>query len=148
MIRNFTGRHMAAILVLFFGAVMAVNFTMARYASSTFGGRVVENSYVASQNFNQWLDQAAEQEALGWEAEVQRTASGEVAVNLSGAPAGATVEASARHPLGRMADVDLTFAGLGEGRYLSREALAQGRWTVRLVVSQGDVEWRREVALQ
>ena len=58
MSRPFTGRHMAMILVAFFGVVIVVNLIMARYASSTFGGIVVENSYVASQEFNKWLDEA------------------------------------------------------------------------------------------
>ena len=53
---EFTGRHMAMILVTFFGIVIAVNITMARYASSTFGGLVVDNIYVASLNFNGWLE--------------------------------------------------------------------------------------------
>ena len=44
MTKAFTGRHMAAIMVAFFGVIIAVNFTMARFATATFGGRVVENS--------------------------------------------------------------------------------------------------------
>ena len=52
MPRTFTGRHMTMVLVAFFGTIIVVNFTMARFASSTFGGVVVENSYVASQHFN------------------------------------------------------------------------------------------------
>jgi nitrogen fixation protein FixH len=40
----FTGRHMTAILVGFFGVVIAVNLLMARFATSTFGGIVVENT--------------------------------------------------------------------------------------------------------
>ena len=55
MQRAFTGRHMAAIMVAFFGVVIVVNLLNARLASSTFGGEVVENSYVASQDFNRWL---------------------------------------------------------------------------------------------
>jgi nitrogen fixation protein FixH len=43
---------MAMILVAFFAVVIAVNLLMARLAISTFGGVVVENSYVASQHFN------------------------------------------------------------------------------------------------
>ena len=46
-VRPFTGRHMAAIMVAFFGVVIAVNVYMARLATSTFTGVVVENSYVA-----------------------------------------------------------------------------------------------------
>ena len=56
----FTGRHITMILVAFFGVVIAVNLVMAHYASSTFGGVVVENSYVASQEYNQWLHEAAQ----------------------------------------------------------------------------------------
>ena len=65
MTRNFNGWHMFAILCAFFGVVIAVNITMATYASTTFGGIVVENSYVASQEFNRWLDEAKAERALG-----------------------------------------------------------------------------------
>ena len=58
MTRNFSGKHMAIILVSFFGVVIVVNLVMARLAVSTFGGVVVENSYVASQEFNRWLEEA------------------------------------------------------------------------------------------
>ena len=54
----FTGKHFAVIIVAFFAVVVSVNVYMARAASSTFGGVVVENSYVASQNFNAWLAEA------------------------------------------------------------------------------------------
>lgn len=47
----FNGRHMTAILVAFFAVVIAVNVLMARFIICTFGGVVVENSYVASQHF-------------------------------------------------------------------------------------------------
>ena len=46
MTMRFTGWHMAAILLGFFGLVVAVNLYMAHTAISTFGGTVVENSYV------------------------------------------------------------------------------------------------------
>jgi nitrogen fixation protein FixH len=53
--KPFTGYHMAAILIGFFGIVIAVNIYMAKVAVGTFGGTVVDNSYVASQNYNEWL---------------------------------------------------------------------------------------------
>ena len=58
MTRQFTGRHMLAILIAFFGTVIAVNMVMAVLATRTFGGLVVENSYVATRQFNGWLEQA------------------------------------------------------------------------------------------
>ena len=64
--RPFTGWHMTAILVAGFAVVIAVNMAMATIAVRSFGGTVVENSYVASQKFNGWLAQARAQEKLGW----------------------------------------------------------------------------------
>ena len=102
-----TGRKVTAIFVVFFGIVMAVNFTMAHFASSTFGGVVVENSYVASQHYNAWLDAARAQQALGWSATTRRAADGRVEVSLAGVPAqGMALEAEARHPLGRQRGED------------------------------------------
>src|SRR5687768_10998939 len=67
----FTGRHMAAIICTFFGVVIAVNMLMAVLATRTFGGTVVDNSYVASQKFNGWLAQARAQQSLGWQESVR-----------------------------------------------------------------------------
>ena len=101
MSRKFTGIHMFAILVGFFGTVMAVNFTMASLATSTFGGVTVKNSYVASQKFNSWLDQAAEQDALGWEVTTSWRDDGHLVVSATGPGTKARLAAHARHPLGR-----------------------------------------------
>src|SRR3546814_332952 len=68
--KRFTGRHAAMILVAFFGVVIAVNIVMASFALSTFGGTVVDNSYVASQHYNQWLARADAQDRLGWDTTV------------------------------------------------------------------------------
>jgi len=146
--RTFTGRHIAAILVVFFGLVIAVNFTMARFASSTFGGIVVENSYVASQEFNGWLDEAKANRALGWDAVTTWRPDGRLALAVSGAPEGTTAEGLARHPLGRLPDRAIVFERTGQGRFLSREALPDGRWTLRLALSADGHVWRREESLR
>jgi len=148
MIRPFTGRHAAIILVGFFGTVAAVNFTMASFATTTFGGVVVENSYVAGQAYNGWLRQAEAQRALGWDAITAWRPDGRLAVTLQGVPEGASVNAVARHPLGRQPDHVLTFAPNGDHRFLSHEALPQGRWTLRLIVEAEGKEWRREEDLR
>ena len=49
---TFTGWHMLAIMLAFFGTIITVNFTMAYLATSTWSGLVVKNTYVASQQFN------------------------------------------------------------------------------------------------
>lgn len=58
-----TGRHVLAITVGAFGIIIAVNLVMAWKAISTFPGLDVQNSYVASQEFNAKRDA---QVALGW----------------------------------------------------------------------------------
>ena len=142
--RAFTGRHMAAILVAFFGVVIVVNLVNARYASSTFGGVVVENSYVASQGFNRWLDEAKNEQALGWDAVTTWRPDGRVIVAVRGAPAGTVLKAMARHPLGRLPDRALTFDRTANGQYLSRQALPEGRWDVRLTLAADGHVWRRQ----
>ena len=64
--RQFTGYHMLFAMVAFFGVIIAVNITLAFVASSSWTGFVVENSYVASQHFNEKLVEGREQAALGW----------------------------------------------------------------------------------
>ena len=145
---TFTGRHMTALLVAFFGIVILVNFAMASFASSTFGGIVVENSYVASQEFNGWLDEAAAEHDLGWEPVVTWRPDGRLAVAVRGAPLGVTLAATARHPLGTLPDRALTFERTAAGRFLSREALPEGRWTLRLTLAADGRTSRREQALQ
>jgi len=146
--RPFTGRHMAAILVGFFGVVIAVNLLNARYASSTFGGVVVENSYVASQGFNKWLDEAKSEKTLGWDEVTTWRPDGRVAVAVRGAPAATVLKAMARHPLGRLPNRALTFDRTASGAYLSRQALPDGRWDLRLTLAADGHIWRREERLQ
>jgi nitrogen fixation protein FixH len=163
----FNGRHMTAILVAGFGVVIAVNVAMASLASSTFGGIVVENSYVASQDFNRWLDEAAREKALGQRIEAHRRGDGRVVALLRQArdepvsaqaqpvPAQAepveapaatptTITATARHPLGRLPDVALVFRPRPGGEWLSTAPLPAGRWTLRFEVRAHGKAWRAE----
>ena len=59
-----TGPKVLAIMVTAFGTIIAVNLTLAYSAVSTFPGLEVQNSYIASQNFNEDL---SAQQALGWD---------------------------------------------------------------------------------
>lgn len=140
---------MLAIMIAFFGVIIAVNVTMARLASRSFGGQVVENSYVASQKFNRWLEEAKRQKALGWKASATREVSGKVAIVIDGAPAGpASVRAIARHPLGVMPEQALTFAMTGRGRFVSQEAVPAGRWRLRISADIAGQLFRTEEELK
>ncbi|MFM7027069.1 MAG: FixH family protein [Chakrabartia sp.] len=137
--RSFTGWHMTAILVGFFTIVVGVNIFMARAAIGSFGGTVVENSYVASQRYNQWLARADAQKQLGWA--VQATLSADRHVRVSAQAQGvalddAAVQAIVRHPLGRTPEQTLTFRRDANG-WISATPLPAGRWLVHLTVARG-----------
>jgi len=142
--KPFTGRHMALILVGFFGVVIVVNMLLATLASTSFTGVVVENSYVASQHFNRWLDEARAEDRLGWKAAVRRADDGHLTIELAGVSGAAQVSGDAWHPLGRAPDRVLRFAPDGEGGYRSLEAVPAGRWRIRIEVRAEGRRWRTE----
>ncbi|WP_421837847.1 FixH family protein [Novosphingobium sp.] len=145
-VRPFTGRHMTLIMVGFFGVVIAVNVLLANLAVSTFSGTVVENSYVASQEFNGWLGAAKADKALGWHMTLARKGAGNVRFTLmdaSGRPlAGAAVRAQADHPLGAKAPVTMTPREVAPGVY--EAALPAGRWHVGMEVRSNGHVWHAE----
>lgn len=133
--RPFTGWHMTTILVSFFGIVIAVNFIMARMAVSTFGGTVVDNSYVASQKYNRWLAAADRQAQLGWNVSTHLSTDRHVVIKASKSGAvltGLTVEGNAAHPLGQVEDIKLQFVARGDGSLVSSAAIPSGRWNIVL----------------
>lgn len=147
MTRRFTGRHMLAIMLAFFGVIIAVNVTMATVAARTFGGKVVDNSYVAGQRFNGWLAQSRAQERLGWSAALSLDPDRRVEIVVTGRDgplAGVRAEAVARHPVGRAADVALRFRETAQGRYLSETPLPAGRWSLHLELRRG-ADTRRSI---
>ena len=149
--KAFTGWHMTAILVSFFAVVIAVNFTMARLAMSTFGGTVVENSYVASQHYNVWLARAAAQDRLGWTPTVTLDVHRRVRVEIrkDDRPlAGVRVAATASHPLGRSAPTTLRFVAATGGAWRSVEPLAGGRQRLDIGVVKGADAARYRIDLQ
>lgn len=144
MQREFTGRHMAMVMVGGFSIVVGVNFAMAAAATNGFGGVIVKNSYVASQKYNGWLEEAREQEALGWAAEVSRVDGGKLSALTEGVPTGAEVRAELRRPIGKPEMTDVTLVETGEGSFTSAEAIPGGRWIVRLHIEAGSDDWARE----
>ncbi|MFM9935544.1 MAG: FixH family protein [Novosphingobium sp.] len=144
--KPFTGKHMALLMAGFFGTVIAVNVLLADLAVSTFSGVVVENSYVASQEFNGWLGAARADKALGWQLGEARGADGKMRFTLADAGGkaldGARVTALADHPLGAPAPVRLLLREVEPGVY--EAPLAPGRWHVVLEVHARGHVWHAE----
>lgn len=146
MTKRFTGRHMTAILVGFFGLVVAVNVTMARYATSTFGGKLAENGYVASQDYNRWIAAAREQDKLGWTASA-RVEEGRLVIDTKGVEHPAA-EIRLVHPPGRAPETAIAMRAVSASCLMSDRKLAPGRWQAHVVLKSGGKEarFRFEVA--
>ena len=147
--RQFTGRHMALVMVLFFGTIISVNLTMAYFAESTWSGLVVENSYVASQTFDVDTAKRQHEMARGWDAKVAY-ADGRFRVDLldaAGKPVtGAEAVVTIGHPVNANFDRTLTLEPVAGGGYGAETPLTRGRWEARLVVKAEGLEpWHRAV---
>jgi nitrogen fixation protein FixH len=144
--RELTGRKVFAIFAGLFGLIIAVNAVMAYSAISTFPGLEVQNSYVASQGFN---DRLADQRALGWEVRVE-VAGGELRVHVTD-PDGTPAEvAGLSATLGRAThtrdDITPDFR-YAQGSFRAPVDLARGNWNLRLVATAPDgTEFRQRVS--
>ena len=135
-----TGWHVLAIVGLFFGTILAVNITLAIFATGTFPGLVVKNSYVASQNYNALLAEGRAQEESGLTAQLI-TKAGILKFRLadvSGAPRRQlVVSAHAGRPASSSDDRAMTLRETGEF-YQADTVLPAGRWIVDVEARDGD----------
>ena len=137
---EFTGWHMLAVMVAFFGVVIAVNLTMAVMARKSWTGMVVENTYVASQQFNARAAEGRAQAALGWSSDLA-IEDGIVTYRLRDAdgvalrPQAAT--AYFRHPAYDSADQQVALIPLPDGRLTAKVELGDGQWIVEVETEAG-----------
>lgn len=137
---EFTGWHMLAIMVAFFSVIIAVNLTMAFFAQSSWTGFVVENTYVASQQFNQKAAEGRAQAALGWRAELDIT-DGKVIYRLvdsNGAGVAAQkVTAIFRRPASASDDQEVILIRQADGPFSARVELRDGLWIAEILSEVG-----------
>ncbi|TIQ38516.1 MAG: cytochrome oxidase [Mesorhizobium sp.] len=144
--REFTGRHMLISILAFFGVVIGVNVTMATLAQKSWTGLVVENTYVASQQFNEEAKKGRAQAALGWTGKLT-IASGEVRYGLvdsRGKPVPLHgVRMLFRHPAYEAEDETLTLAATSgvspanTREFAARHAPKDGVWIVEIDADAG-----------
>lgn len=138
--REFTGRHMLVIMVAFFSLVIAVNLTMAFFARSSWTGFVVENTYVASQKFNEKAAEGRAQAALGWKSELV-IAGGKVSYRLTdrvgNVVAAKRATASFRRPAYASEDEDVVLTPQPDGSLAAPAVLRDGMWIVEIHAEAG-----------
>jgi nitrogen fixation protein FixH len=132
---EFTGRHMLLAMTAFFGVVIGVNMTLATLANTSWTGLVVENGYVASQEFNEREAEARAQAALGWKSKLT-IGGGVVGYSLtdaSGSPiAVQSVVATFRRPAYESEDQVVRFTAGSDGRFTASQTVRDGIWAVEI----------------
>ncbi len=136
----FTGRKMLLIIISFFAVIIAVNGTMLTLAVKTFGGLVVGNSYVASQNFNADIATAQAQPIRGWSLDITArdglvtvTALDRDGTALNGLNLSLTI---ARPTHGR-STVIVPLSEQAAGIYSGTATLESGQWLGTLTTADG-----------
>lgn len=137
----FTGRHMLAIMIAFFGTIIIANGLMAYFADSSWSGILAKNTYVASQDFNLKAAQARDWARQGFQGEVAIDGKS-IHYQLDG-PADVirdikAVKAIFHRPVGDKHDFVLTLAGSGDEGFRAVHDFPSGPWIVDLAAISGD----------
>lgn len=146
--REFTGRHMLGIMLAFFGTIIAVNLVMATFATTSWTGLVVKNSYVASQQFNRKAQEGRAQAALGWESALT-ISDGAIRYRLVDA-SGEVIEPEAvtvtfRRPAYDAEDWTLELKRATDGTFAAAETPRDGIWIVETDADIGKERPYRDV---
>lgn len=133
---TFTGWHMLGLTASFFLLVIAVNMFMAYSAISTWTGLVVENSYVASQEFNTKQATARARDAAGWAGALVYE-NGALRFSLTGGDGKPVVLDGVRleinRPIGIKGDRTLDLLPSPDGTHMAQIDLDSGVWIAEIV---------------
>jgi nitrogen fixation protein FixH len=136
--REFTGRHMLLLAVAFFGVIIAVNALMAVVAFTSWTGLAVDNSYVASQQYEDKRLAHEAQRAAGWQPSFTYApgAARLIVTDGTGEPVDlGPVSLLVNRPVGGHDDQRLTLARSPDGSYVGPLTLPEGVWDVLLTAT-------------
>ena len=148
-VRPLTGRTVLICLIAFFGVVIGVNITLAKFAIDTLPGTEVDSAYSASIAYQSEIAAARAQAGRGWKVHphVERAADGHADIRVDARDRnGATIAGLAftgrlERPADRRADRVIDLAEAGNAAYRGQlVALAPGLWDL---VLEGDVSGKR-----
>jgi nitrogen fixation protein FixH len=149
--RQFTGRHMLTIMLAFFATVLAANMSMLYFATRSWTGLVVKNSYVASQQFNE-ATAKLERAAAGIRSKFSYS-NGMLAIVLTDSTGKAVEATNVTVNLGRPShegeDRSIVLIAQGNGNYSIKHDLAKGQWSGEVTANMvGHPQWLRPVRLR
>jgi len=149
--REFTGRHMAMIMIAFFGVIITVNGFMAYKATTSWTGLVAKNGYVASQDFNALLAVRKQQEKLGYKsvlAYVDEKIVFSFYDKAGKSLEGFDIKLMIGRPVNEKEDHELVLVEGRQGIYSQKLKLAPGQWNVDVIArDKADERYHRKVRL-
>lgn len=136
-VKQLTGRHVLFALFGFFGVMLLANGIFLYAALSTFNGLQNPNAYQEGINYNDRIEAARRQDALGWSHSVTLAKSGRVEIvfkDSSGDPvSGLSVSGTIARPVSDRYTRELAFNEVGLGLYaVNVENIEPGSWIVSL----------------
>ena len=136
--RGFTGWHMLAAMLTFFAIVVGANVYLSVEAIRTWTGLVVDKSQEAGLDFNDKVQRAERQAALGWTSTLDYT-SGHLRFTLNdraGAPIKTSgVIARITRPLGDSQDQTIDLPASADGALDAAVTLSSGAWNIVIVAA-------------
>ena len=145
--RPITGKMVLIWIVAFFAVIVAVNLTFVYFALDSWPGLTTQKAYEEGIAYNQTLEGAARQDAMGWRSHVvlgAATPKGTRMLTLTmtgpdGVLAGLAAQARLTRPLGEGLTVDVTLAEDRPGLYAALLRLpALGRWQAEVTARAPD----------
>ncbi len=136
-IKELTGHHVLIGLAGFFGVMLIVNGIFLYFALSTFSGLENPNAYRDGLYYNERIEAARRQSALGWSHDITLKPDGQVEAllrNSAGAPVrGLAVSGTIDRPVASQFSQALAFREDEPGRYVAlATGLAPGAWIVSI----------------
>jgi len=151
---EFTGRHMWLLALSFFGVIIAVNVVMATFAIRSWTGLTVENSYVASQEFEEKRIAHEKQRAAGWRATLSYLPGAARLVIVDGGERPidlGDVSVKFNRPVGGHDDQSLELKRNGKGAYEATVDLPSGLWEATVTAPEtelGPFELRERIRVE
>lgn len=143
--RPWTGRTALFLILGFFGIVFAANGVFVYLATSSWNGLYTNDAYRKGLDYNQTIERAAAQQALGWQTSVSLDRLDDNAHRLTvllrdsaGRPIdNKEVTVALRHPVSAGEDMVVQLNWTGAGHYSADVALPQrGQWDAYVEVAR------------
>lgn len=147
--RELTGKHVLAMLVVFFGIIITVSIVFTTLAVQSFRGEDIKQSYRQGVDYNKTLATRTAQTELGWLAAINvvgtapnRTLIVKVTAADNQSLPDLIVTGRLRHPTDSGLDRELAFIASDDGLARANLSGLAGQWTVLALAENSDGQRR------